>query len=1037
MTRVSAIRIIVVALICVLPFAYVGNAQVITGTILGSVTDESKAPLPGVTIGIKNLDTGFARSVITDQAGNYRAPGLSLGTYEVRAELSGFQPKVRTGISLTVGREAVVNFSLGVAQMIEAIVVRGEAPVVNTTESTVSYLVDEKKIRDLPLNGRDFAQLILLQPGVTLSRASENSSNTGRGIKISVAGSRPNQNLFTLDGTDYNDALNNTPGSAQGLMTGVETIKEFQVLTNTMSAEYGRASGGVFNVVTKSGTNDFHGSAFEFRRSDALDSKNFFDSEKPEFRRNQFGGSFGGPLVKDRTFFFTSYEGLREFKEITTVATVPDENARSGKLPGVAPITVNAAVIPYLNLYPRANGPLILDSKGNPTGVAEFRGVNPRHSKENFAMARLDHSFTDQDTAFFRYVYENSVLDQPVNFPAFPNIVRNKKHVATLEERHLFSASTLNEIRLGLNSSKPLEDINPIDPHTEIAFVSGKPFGEINVTGLTDLGTDRTNPKAFFSDVFQATENFSLVKGNHALKTGFNYEHFRYNGNSETRTRGRLRFRSLSDFLKGTTRDFELAKPGSDFQRDYRQSLVGLYVQDDIRVGQRLVVNAGVRWEFVTTPTEKNGKVSNLRNFSDPAVTVGGDLFKNHTKRDIAPRLGFVWDVSGNGKTAIRGGYGLFYDPPLFFEWRNPIFRSLPFVDRARVSRPTLPIDPTKVTVSGPSDTESFQYDLHPIYVTQFNLNIQRELGFFDTVAMLGYVGSRGHNLLGQGDVNIAVPQIRPDGTEFFPAGSTRRNKNFGAVRAIMQGFRSRYNGVHCELLKRRTNGVQFQTSYTYGKTEDNRSGSGGRQEYANGQARTFDPYDFDKDWGRADYDVRHNLVLNASYDLPGKGRFLGGWQVNLIGTYASGVPFSPIIPGDPDRDGTDDNAARPNVVPGCNPKIVPGGRNPNMWFNPQCFAFPELGTRGNAKRNSLDGPDYRVVDMALVKTTPIAAGLQAQVRLEVFNVFNRANFDIPANNTDGEAIFDEQGNRLADAGKIFRTVTDGRSWQLALRLLF
>jgi hypothetical protein len=1037
MSRVSRLFIAIMAVLCVAPLAHVCDAQVITGTILGNVTDESKAPLPGVTLTLKNLDTGMTRAAITDSSGSYRAAGLSLGNYEVRTDLAGFQPKVRTGISVTVGREAVVNFSLGMAAMTEAIVVQGEAPMVNTTESTLSYTVNEKTIRDLPLNGRDFASLILMQPGVTMSRSSENSSNVGRGIKISVAGARPNQNLFTLDGTDYNDALNNTPASAQGMMTGVETIKEFQVLTNTMSAEYGRASGGVFNVVTKSGTNDFHGSLFEFHRDKNLDSSNYFDPEKPEFRRNQFGGSFGGPVLRDRTFFFGSYEGLREFKEITTVATVPDNDARRGVLPGVAAINIPAAIIPYLNLYPTSDN-RILNSSGNPTGFAEFRGVNPRDSYQNFAMARLDHTLSEQDTAFVRYVYDKSELDQPVNFPAFPNIVRNEKHVGTVEERHLFSPTTLNETRLGVNISKPSEDINPLDPHTDIAFVTGKAFGEINVTGLTDMGTDRTNPKAFYSNVYQLTDNFSLVKGEHALKTGVNYEHFKYNGNSETRTRGRLRFRNLTDLLRGRTRDFELAKPGSDFQRDYSQNLVGLFVQDDFRIGSRLVLNGGLRWEFVTTPKEKNGKVSNLRNFSDSTVSVGGDLFKNHTKKDIAPRLGFVWDVGGNGKTAIRGGYGLFYDPPLFFEWRNPIFRSLPFVDRARVTSPTLPIDPTKVTVSGPSDTESFQYDLDPIYVTQYNINIQRELGILDSAVMIGYVGSRGHNLLGQGDVNIAVPQIRTDGTEFFPSGSVRRNPNFGVVRAIMQGFRSRYNGVHFELVKRRTQGFQFQTSYTYGKTEDNRSGSGGRQEYANGQARTFDPYDFDKDWGRADYDVRHNLVLNTSYDLPfWKGRVLGGWQLNLVGTFASGVPFSPIIPGDPDRDATDDNAARPNLIAGCNPKDVPGGRSPNMWFNPACFAFPELGTRGNAKRNSLEGPDYRVVDMSLVKTTPISGAMQAQIRLEVFNILNRANFDIPANNADGEAIFDDQGNRLSDAGKIFRTVTDGRSFQIAVRLLF
>ena len=1035
MSRISAV-LIVVALIAA-SFAGVAYGQVITGTILGKVTDESKAALPGVTILIKNVDIGQTRTVITDEGGNYRASALTLGMYEVRAELAGFQPRLRTGITVNVGGEDVVNFTLGVALVSEAIVVHGQAPMVNTTESTLSYLVDEAMIKDLPLNGRDYSSLILLQPGVVMSRASADSSNVGRGTKISVAGARPNQNLFTLDGTDYNDALNNTPGSAQGLMTGVETIKEFQVLTNTMSAEYGRASGGVFNVVTKSGTNDLHGSLFLFNRNDKLDSRGVFDDQTPEFRRNQFGGSFGGPMARDKTFFFGSYEGLREFKEVTTVATVPDDDARRGVLPGVAPITIPATIIPYLNLYPVANGPRILVN-GNPTGFAEFRGVNPRDSYQNFAMGRLDHMFNESDSAFFRYVYEDSVLDEPIAFPAFPNIVRNKKHVATFEERHLFSSATLNEFRLGWNSSQPAEDVNPVDPHNELAFVTGKAFGEISVTGLTEIGTDRTNPKNFFSDVYQVTDNFSFVGGRHAFKTGFNFEHFKYDGNSESRTRGRLRFRDLRRFLRGETQNFELAKPGSDFQRDYTQNLAGLYFQDDVRVGSRLVVNAGLRWEFVTTPSEENGKVSNLRNINDPAVTVGGDLFKNNTYKNIAPRLGFAWDVMGDGRTALRGGYGIYYDQPLFYQWRNPIFRSLPFVDRARVNAPTLPIDPSKVTSSGPSDTESFQYDLDPMYVTQFNLNIQRDLGFWDTAASIGYVGSRGHNLLGQGDANIAIPQIRPDGSQFFPANPVRRNPNFAVVRSIMQGFRSEYNGVHASLQKRKTNGLQFQASYTYGKSMDNRSGSGGRQEYANGQARTFDPYDFDADWSLSDFDVRHNLVFNASYDLPlGKGRFLEGWQVNLIGTYASGVPFSPIIPGDPDRDGTDDNAARPNLVPGCDPKDVPGGRSANMWFNPQCFTFPELGTRGNAERNSLDGPDYRVVDMAIIKTTPLVSGLQAQLRLEVFNIFNRANYDIPANNPDGEAIFDDAGNRLADAGKIFRTSTDGRSWQLAVRLFF
>jgi hypothetical protein len=437
------------------------------------------------------------------------------------------------------------------------------------------------------------------------------------------------------------------------------------------------------------------------------------------------------------------------------------------------------------------------------------------------------------------------------------------------------------------------------------------------------------------------------------------------------------------------------------------------------------------------TPKEENGKVSNLRNFSDATVTLGDPLYKNPTRKNFAPRLGFVWNVTGDGRTALRGGYGVFHEQPLFYQYRNPIFRTTPFVDRATVTAPTLPIDPSKAQAGGVPDIESFVYDLHSSYTTHWNVNVQRDLGFFNTALLVGYFGSRGHNLLGQGDVNIAIPQIAADGSEFFPAGSTRRNKNFGSVRAIMQGFRSKYDGINVALQQRRTRGLQFQVSYTYGKAMDNRSGTSGRQEYSNGQARTFDPYDFNKDWGPSDFDVRHNFIMNASYDIPGKGRVLGGWQLNMIGTYASGVPFSPIIPGDPDRDGSTDNVARPNVVPGCNPNVVPGGRSVDHWFNEQCFSFPALGTRGNAKRNGLRGPDLRTVDMALVKTTTLGGGYQAQLRFEVFNMFNRANFDLPANTTDGEAIFDETGNRLPDAAKIFSTATDARSFQLALRFLF
>jgi Carboxypeptidase regulatory-like domain/TonB dependent receptor-like, beta-barrel/TonB-dependent Receptor Plug Domain len=1027
--------VLLFALACFCLSLGVAWSQDPTATILGIVTDSSGSVLPGVSITIKRVDTSQTRTMTSDQGGRYRLPLLSPGRYEVTAQLSGFQTVVRSGLTLTVGQEALVNIQMPIGNIAESVTVEAAAPLVETTTSSLSHVVNEQQLGALPLNGRDFSQLVLLQPGVVMSRSSVDGSNVGQGIKISVAGSRPSQNLFTLDGTAYNDALNNTPASANGVMTGVETIKEFRVVTNAMSAEYGRAGGGVFNVVTKSGTNQFFGSVFEFFRDDALDAKNFFDHEKPDFRRNQVGGSFGGPLVRNRTFFFSSYEGLREQKGITQVATVLDDDARRGILPGRAPIAIPATIQPYISLYPVANGPLIGDAAGNPTGLAEYRSVLNRQSDQDFGMIRVDHTFTGNSSVFGRYLYDDSVRDEPVNYAEWPNQTSNTKHVLTVEQRQILSANVINELRGGFNRSSPREDVVPVDPRTDLAFVPGEMFGELAVTGLTEIGTDRTNPKRFAQDLYQLTDQLFVVKGNHALKAGIDWQHFRYDGNSESRTRGRLRFRNVTDFLTGVTQQFEIAKPGSDFVRHYRQHLFGIWLQDDMKVLNDLTINAGVRYEFVTTPRERDGKVSNLRNLTDTTVTVGDPLFLNPTKTQFAPRLGVAWNVGGRGTTSIRAGFGIFYEEPLFYQYRSPIFRALPFVDRAVITRPTLPINLAAVGASGVPENEAIQYDLDRTYMTQYNVNVQQQL-MWDSAVTVAYIGSRGTNLMGSGDVNIAVPQI-VNGRQFFPAGSTRRNPAFGTIRMNLQGFHSEYNGVSVGWQKRERRGLQFQASYTFGHAMDNRSGSGGRQEFRNGQARTFDPYNIDLDWGRSDFDVRHTAVFNASYVLPFNGpRLAEGWQVSGVATLASGVPFSPIIPGDSDRDGSTDNVNRPDVIPGAS-TVPSGGRTPDRWYDPAAFAFPGAGYRGNAGRNILEGPGLVVVDFSLVKTQRLAGRTSLQVRFEVFNLLNRANFDIPFNDPDGQALFDESGARVPTAGKIFATSTDAREMQVAVRFLF
>jgi hypothetical protein len=1031
-------------------FGVVAFGQATSGSISGTMLDPQGNTLSGATVKIKNLGTGATREVTSNSDGFYRVTGLAPGRYEVEAAAQGFATETRADLALTVAEEIVVNFNLKVGVAKENVTVEVQSVNVETTGSTLSGLVDEKKIRDLPLDGRDITQLIFLQPGVVESRGSAQTSNTGRGSRFSVGGSRPSQNLFQLDGTTLNDALNNTPGSAQGLLIGVETVKEFRVLTNTYSAEYGRAAGGVFIAVTKSGTNDLHGSLFEFFRNDNLDARQFFDrcsgvgptcddGGRPEFNRNQFGGSIGGPIIKNKTFFFASYEGLRELKGVSTVAAVPDDNARQGILPNGSTVIIDPRTAPLLALFPQANGALILDSvTGLPTGAAQFIGVTPRNSEGDFFSVRVDHQLSASDSIFARYLLDDSDQTLVRFFPGFTNLSANRKQVATIEERKFIGSNIVNEARFSFNRATPSELVP--DPGSSVALITGQPLGEVNVTGLSPVGTDRTNPKLFFQNNFQAADNVFINLGRNNIKLGFSFDYFQFNGRSESRTRGRLRFRNLQQFLAFTVQNLEGSTANSDFVRGFRQNLFGFFFQDDFKVTPRLTLNLGVRYDYANSPDEVNDKIANLINVLDPTVTVrtpGGDQkFFETPKNNIAPRFGFAYDVFGNGKTAIRGGVGAFHEMPLFNAYRQAAFGTLPFVVTSQLPAAQVPLLPVPAaafaTPAGALLTESITFDLQPTYVIQYNLNFQQEA--YGTVMTVAYVGSRGVNLFGQGDINTAIPQIQPDGSQFFPAGSVRRNPNFAGIRSAFQGFSSNYNALNLSANRRFNNGLQFQASYTFGKSLDNRSGNAGRQEYNNGQARTFDPYNRGLDYGRSDFDVRHNFTANFTYDLPfGKGLdgFAGaairGWQLNSIVKLASGIPFTPLVSGDPDRDGGDDNAARADLVGDPNT----GPRTAEQWYNTAAFQQPVPGFRGTAGRNIVVGPNFKTVDFSMNKSFSFTERLNLQFRVETFNLFNRTNFDLPSNSDDGSTLF------VPGAAQINGIVGTAREIQLGLKLIF
>ncbi len=505
------------------------QAQSGDGSIFGTVFDESGAVVPGAQITTVHAETGRVRRVDSDSRGGYNVVGLPPGVYEVTAQMTGFKAEARTGLELGVAQNLALDFALLVGEVVDTIVIddTDNFPLLERRSPALGERVLSRQIRELPLNGRDLTELGLLQPGVVKSRGSTRDINVGFGVKVSISGARPNQNLFVLDGMDANDALNNTPAAATGQVTGVETVQEFRVLTNTMSAEYGRAAGGVFNIVTKSGSNLFHGSGFLFLRDDSLDARNFFDAAKPDFSRQQFGATLGGPLVRDKTFFFGSYEGLREEKGVSQIGFVPGKTIREAD-PGTEiffpeanrSAVLSAEVVPLLNLFPMPTGPEVVPG----THVEEFRGVLDRFGREDFFSIRIDHQLTDSARLFGRYTYTDSEFLLPVLFPDFPNLTANRRQLVSLGESHVFGPSVFNEFRFGFNRSTPSELVPSPSPEQNLPLIAGRDLGSIRVTagdglpGLTEVGTDRTNPKLFFNNTFQFSDTLQIHRGRHLLK---------------------------------------------------------------------------------------------------------------------------------------------------------------------------------------------------------------------------------------------------------------------------------------------------------------------------------------------------------------------------------------------------------------------------------------------------------------------------------------------------------------------------------------
>src|SRR5487761_224929 len=1025
------------------------HAQVVGATLSGIVADASGAVMPQAQVSITNVATGVTRVVTTNSAGLYTAPNLLPGNYRVTVSARGFKTQVRSGITLTVGAQQVLNVTMQLGQVTQTVQVTGAAPAVQLASSNISAVVNSTTVRQLPLNGRSWTDLATLQPGVSAIQTQPSFAvgadrgNRGFGNEISMSGARPQQNNYRLDGISINDYMNSAPGSVLGGDLGVDAIQEFSVLTSNYSAEYGRTSGGVVNAITRSGTNQFHGGAYDFLRNSALDARNFFDVNIPQFRRNQFGADAGGPIRKDKVFVFGDYEGIRQSLGITNLDTVPSAAARAGLLcsapdttPACTPtqLTVDPAAQKYLPLWPVANGGIEPGSNGD-IGLFSFAGQQV--ITENFVTARVDGGISDKDSITGTYLGDITPYSSPDGLDATLVTSKTNRQIVTLEETHIFSPALVNTARAGFSRDGVADDvsvsaINPLAKDPSLAAIPGEFAAHVSVPGLTAFqgGVGGNSVDRYAWNSFQGYDDAFWTRGSHSVKFGGAVERIQANQYETNDPSGVFTFGSLSDFLTNVPGRFTGQNASTITWKGLRQTLFGLYLQDDWRFRPNLTLNLGLRWEMVTVPTERRNQIANLIHITDPTPRVGSLGISNATLHNFDPRVGFAWDPFHNGKTAVRGGFGVFDVLPLVTQFYDTT-KGFPFAIYGNAnSIPPGSFYTGAYALLGPSSKRGFTFEQHPhrSYDMQWNLNIQRELPGSLT-ATVGYIGSRGvHEPFRVDDLDIVLPTKTPQGYLFpRPVGNgTTLNPNFGDIGATLYEGSSFYDALELGVQKRMSHGLQLQGSFTWGKSIDTGSATSFGDQFSN-SISSLPWYDLKSLRGLSDYNIGRTLVIDALWQVPspkalsGPAAWIaGGWELGGIYTASDGVPFTATwgTDGDPQGLNNSDPWAFPNRLSGagCGNLINPG--NPDNYIKTQCFAVPTApslafwnancdpippGTsgvsfpqcfnlRGNSGRNVLTGPGTSNLDFSIVKNNyikRISENFNIQFRAEFFNILN------------------------------------------------
>jgi hypothetical protein len=1026
-------------------------------SIHGTVSDSSGGAIQGATVLVKNLETGAVRNLQTDESGRFDAAALLVGKYAVKVEKNGFRGAEKTGISLVLGERETVDVVLQVGDFRQTVEVASAPSVVMVSTEDVSGLVGEQQVKDLPLNGRSYDQLLTLNPGIvnyTSQRAGGiGTSNSVVGNMFSASGRRPQENLYLLNGVEFTSAseINNTPGGVSGQLLGVDAVREFSVVKDTYGAEYGKRPGAQVNIATASGTNLFHGSAYEFLRNSALDARNFFDhGDIPGFSRNVFGGSFGGPIRKDKSFVFANYEGFRQSLGLSDLSLVPDDASRAKAVPSIQPL---------LALWPVANGEEILTSTGAPSGIAKaFTNPNQR-IREDFGTARLDHTFSEKDSLAGVYTADDSEAHSPTSNPFTVVDIFLREQVVSLSETHIFSSNLLNKATLGFSRGAFY-----FDSRTTVnlpAWINdGQPVGAVVVGGGTTLngasqitngGTNAGSNLRAVRNLYTESDQVTFTHGKHLFQFGGWLQQVQANDSLIQDQYGQASFTNLQTFLQGTVSTYTYAPAQTPMS--WRSIEGAFYAEDAIKVTSSWELRVGFRGESTNGWNEAYDRASNYLFDSSGVIetqpAVGGSAFAvNNAKFLPSPRIGTAWSPFASKKTVIRAGFGTYHALLDNLSYRldqngpfNTVFavKNLPFSTIA----PGATYSGAKVIPSG------VQPDLKTPTVESWSVKIEQEI-FANTSLGVSYIGSHGYHELLSVDANLPstticpaspCPAGYPDGAYYYPSGAPLSNNNvWNTTHWFSQGISS-YHGLEVDVNRRFARGLQFRGVYTFSKSLDD--GDNMNTSVAtNSPAFVANPLQPKADYGRASFDVQHAAVIHATYDLPFKRgdfsqtatwtrRLLENWQVSGIQTLQSGLPFTPQLSYNPSNDGDTRNPVRPSWNPNFTGAVIQGG--PNQYFNPSAFIQPLSGTYGNAGRNILRAPGLVSTDLSLTKVFPLRERLNLQFRTEIFNLFNHTNFNAPNPVVYAAAT----GGPSPTAGVITSTATTSRQIQFGLKLLW